>query len=1092
MTLGLIIALIGISPIQTKASERVYGEDRYKTAVAISQAGWAQADTVILVRGDDFPDALCAGPYAGLLGGPILLTRADRMEPEVIDEIKRLATKRVVLIGGTSAISENVAEMLRKAGIDRVERIGGKDRYETSALIAAQMGKCGEVAVATGLNFPDALSISPIATSRGMPILLTEKEHLPESIRAYLAGKKLDRTYVIGGNAVIEEGQLDEFTNPIRLAGKDRYETNVVVLDYFNSHLDYSTLYVAVGGGERGNEFADALTGSVLAAKNRFPLVLCSRKLPENTAEFLKSVLDPYSKLIAFGGVNAVSVPVMESLEGLIASPSVSSGGGGGGGGRREKVSPLFAGGRGTEDDPYQIATAEQLERIKNHLGDHFILIENIDLGDYLAGAGCNGGAGWQPIGNAESPFSGSFDGNGMMISNLKIERSNENNVGLFGVNESFIANVSLIEVEVKGRNCVGALVGHNRGGTVARCSATGAVNGDENNVGGLIGKNSNGGMVSECYSVASVAGAGSGAHGGLVGKNDGSRVERSFAVGNVEGNWGVGGLVGETGNGAEIIGCYATGAVDGGNCIGGLAGSSQGDETKITCCYAVGLVTGDHAGGLIGCNDGALVEKSYWNTETSGQDQSAGGEGKNSAEMMDQSTFEDWDFESDWEVPEGTYPHLHWQPEVHVLCHPFAGGEGTAARPYQIATAAQLDRVRDYWDKYFIQLKDLDLEDYLAEEGFGYDDGKGWQPIGTDSSPFTGSYDGDGYTISNLQIKRPEDYNNPAGLFGNSSGSIFNLKLSSVYIRGANYIGGLIGKNSGSVRDIFLTEVDIYGFGSYVGGLIGENKNGTIENSHVSGSVEGIQNVGGLIGSNDGSQLIGAEIKDCSAAGSVIGTRNVIGGLIGNNHCVDIYRCFSTSDVTSDETGGFDPETGLYRAGQLIGGLVGYGTYGHISECFATGAVKGYSEVGGLVGEYYCRKNDPREVSDCYATGAVSGSSKTGGFVGYLGSGDPSGHAVMARCYAVGKVVGSETTGGLVGEIGRSFDVENSYWDTDTSEQAGSAVGTGKSTAEMMEQSTFEGWDFTNIWAINSGSYAINPGSYAVNPGSYPYLRWQ
>ena len=150
-----------------------------------------------------------------------------------------------------------------------------------------------------------------------------------------------------------------------------------------------------------------------------------------------------------------------------------------------------FAGGAGTKEDPYQIATAEQLDLIRYDLDAHYILVNNIDLKDYLSegGAGYNDGKGWLPIGTLEWPFRGSFDGNGHVISNLYIDRSDEDYIGLFGyVSRSSLRDVRLENVDVAGMDYVGGLVSYNNG-EVINCYTSGRVRGDYW-VGGLTGYN--------------------------------------------------------------------------------------------------------------------------------------------------------------------------------------------------------------------------------------------------------------------------------------------------------------------------------------------------------------------------------------------------------------------------------------------------------------------------------------------------------------------------------------------------------------------------------------------------------------------------
>lgn len=295
-------------------SKRLWGNDRYKTAVAISQYGWEKSEYVVLARGDDFADALCAGPLAKKYDAPILLTEPEFLDYDIVQELIRLQVDNVIIIGGPGAVSYDVENSLKSFGIMKVMRIWGEDRYETAVKIAEELGTSLRVALASGNDFPDALSISPIASSLDMPILLTGKDGLPDSVREYLDRQSINCTYIIGGTGVIGINIEGLVPNPVRLGGSDRYETNARVIEEFEGQLDFSSLYVAVGDGVRGNEFADALSGAVLAAKSFSPVILVHRSLADVTGKFLKLRVASLGRVIALGGESAVPERVVEEI----------------------------------------------------------------------------------------------------------------------------------------------------------------------------------------------------------------------------------------------------------------------------------------------------------------------------------------------------------------------------------------------------------------------------------------------------------------------------------------------------------------------------------------------------------------------------------------------------------------------------------------------------------------------------------------------------------------------------------------------------------------------------------------------------------
>ena len=258
-----------------------------------------------------------------------------------------------------------------------------------------------------------------------------------------------------------------------------------------------------------------------------------------------------------------------------------------------------------------------------------------------------NAGAGWEPIGEADDPFTADFAGDGHTIANLFIDRETEDGVGLFGAsNRSAMRGVGLTGVDVTGGDRVGSLLGHGVYGSVIDSSATGSVSGQDE-VGGLVGRTW--GRVLRSYAAVTVSGAD--AVGGLVGHQLLNNLDSSYATGNVEGMNAVGGLVGAVSDRYQVIlASYATGDVSGGGArlsesdsgfiicdglgffttfgpvetptssgggVGGLVGSSCG---VIEASYATGAVSGDVAvGGLVGSGQSVRVRAGYWDLETSG-----------------------------------------------------------------------------------------------------------------------------------------------------------------------------------------------------------------------------------------------------------------------------------------------------------------------------------------------------------------------------------------------------------------------------------------------------------------------------------------
>ncbi len=278
---ALLLSQVIITPVwagtgdgagtQSPAPMRLAGSDRYHTAQQVSVNGWATAAAVVLARGDDYPDALAGAVLAHKLNAPLLLTPSDALDPDVLNEIKRLNARTVYLLGGTGALAPAVETALKANNLQTL-RLQGQDRYETAAAIAqAVTTTAAKAFLASGLSFPDALSISSYAASQGVPLLLTEQKSLPPATVAALTNMGVKSVTLIGGTGVIDpsvQSALERQNIKVdRLAGADRYLTNMAVLTTLT--FNPTTVFVATGEG-----FPDALAGAVLAAKNQNPLVL--------------------------------------------------------------------------------------------------------------------------------------------------------------------------------------------------------------------------------------------------------------------------------------------------------------------------------------------------------------------------------------------------------------------------------------------------------------------------------------------------------------------------------------------------------------------------------------------------------------------------------------------------------------------------------------------------------------------------------------------------------------------------------------------------------------------------------------------------
>jgi putative cell wall-binding protein len=191
---------------------RVAGDTRYATAAALSATTFAPGVPVAyLASGSTFPDALAGGAVAALTGGPVLLTERTALPAATADELDRLDPGAVVVLGGTAAVSDGV---LGLAGgyCDSVSRVAGPSRFATAAALSAWAfpGGAAAVFVATGAGFADALAGVPAAAAAGAPLLLVERDHLPQPAADELARLRAGRLVVLGGPSAVSEAVVDE------------------------------------------------------------------------------------------------------------------------------------------------------------------------------------------------------------------------------------------------------------------------------------------------------------------------------------------------------------------------------------------------------------------------------------------------------------------------------------------------------------------------------------------------------------------------------------------------------------------------------------------------------------------------------------------------------------------------------------------------------------------------------------------------------------------------------------------------------------------------------------------------------------------
>ena len=364
--------------------------------------------------------------------------------------------------------------------------------------------------------------------------------------------------------------------------------------------------------------------------------------------------------------------------------------------------------------------------------------------------------------------------------------------------------------------------------------------------------------------------------------------------------------------------------------------------------------------------------------------------------------------------------------------------GSGTQADPYQVEILDNLLWIstNSYsWSSYFVQISNIDASDTQ-----NWNNEEGFSPIGIYSdNPFSGSYNGGEHIIYNLYINLPDNDN--IGFFGYpETSTITDLGLENINVTG----------NQG------------------VGSFAGWNETSLISNCYATGYITGNQEVGGLVGYNHYS-TISFSYTEVSVTGN---GNNSVGGLVGfNNDASTIVNCHSISSLSGNDD---------------VGGIAGMNIYSTILNSFSTCNITGNDCLGGLVGDCY-----ESFISNSYSKGSViEGNSKVGGLVGINIS------CPIINSYSTSCVIGNNYVGGLIGYIDYP-NVQNSFWDTQTSGQATSAGGTGKTTTEMQDVATYtslatvgldEPWDFVGNPFDDVGNEDFWDIDAEINEG-YPYF---
>jgi hypothetical protein len=558
-----------------------------------------------------------------------------------------------------------------------------------------------------------------------------------------------------------------------------------------------------------------------------------------------------------------------------------------------------FAGGSGTQADPYEIANCVQLQEIQNgttgSLSDHYELVSDIDCS---ATENWNNGKGFVPVGTDSSigqvsaPFTGVVNGKNHSIFRTYIDRDNANRIGLFGYISSgaVIQNLDISGANVSGQYNVGGLVGYSEDSTISGIRVSGTIRGLDN-IAGIIGRNK-------------------------------ATISDSSSAGTILGNSKLGGIVGS--NSGSIFNTFSTAEI---------SGSSK-------------------LGAVVGQNSGGQISGSYWDTESSTASAGIGSDDNGqtvtpltTSEMQGLSASENMDFDwaNDWRIRENDYP-------VPVQINGFSGGSGTQTDPYRIETCEQLQDMNQDLDAYYELVSDIECR---GTEN--WNNGKGFNPIGDSTDTFTGSFSGNNQSVYQLTISRGgSNYIAPFGFLG-SAGEVREVEFEKLNVTGNTYVSGAVAFNEGDIAFV-STGGEVSGSGNRIGGIAGENNGASVTSSLSSADISGNNRVGGITG----NIRIGGTVSRSFAFGTVSGSRFVggVSGVISGSGST-VSDSYSVADVTGNEDvgaiAGYNAVDLLtsFGAGKVsgttnVGGAVGTDSGGTVTETYWDTVSTGQSSSDG------------------------------------------------------------------------------------------------------------------------------------------------
>lgn len=297
--------------------KRISGNDKFETSIEISKFENTSSDKVIIADARQYADAL-SGSSLTFGKYPILLVDTT-IDSLIIDEIIRLKATEVIILGGENSVNFNIENTLNNIpSVEKVSRIFGEDRFDTSSLISKNTVN-DNLVIASGEKFPDALAAS-ILTNNNADLLLTSKSSIPSPIKNTLNDFNGTDISVVGGISTIFDTTLDNIkeitkkNNIPRISGSNKFETSVKIANFANTD---NTVLIA-----SGEKFPDALAASTLSKKINAPILLVSSNIIDDSViDYIKN--NNINKAIVLGGSNTISDNTFNNINRIINGEEV-------------------------------------------------------------------------------------------------------------------------------------------------------------------------------------------------------------------------------------------------------------------------------------------------------------------------------------------------------------------------------------------------------------------------------------------------------------------------------------------------------------------------------------------------------------------------------------------------------------------------------------------------------------------------------------------------------------------------------------------------------------------------------------------------